>query len=321
MSENFQYFKFMTDIIDSGTWAKLSSAAKSLYPVLLKFSDQTFKYVWPSTETLMRLTGFKTKKSVILAKKELMNVGLIRTVSGSGRTNSRYYFSFNYEGSKITPLGDKEIYRSGVLKSTAEACPATSLGDSSANPNNINITITNNPGQKAKNSSNKTKNTDNYFKNNFSEDVLSYESLLDIYGIEILNYAYSIAQKRNLENDISHIKDICKARVKEISSTLVGAKQTPNNNLEISSIWSNFIRWTEIHLTSTSIEMIKNANILIEGRTIIVQGELNKYLQQVIVKYFSEKVTPKIFISFSNNEKINGKALNGIEFSKNGHFD
>lgn len=35
-----QYIKFMSDIIDSGLWGKLSPAAKTLYPVLLKFSDQ-----------------------------------------------------------------------------------------------------------------------------------------------------------------------------------------------------------------------------------------------------------------------------------------
>ena len=41
MADPQQYIKFMSDIIDSGTWAALSSGAKTLYPVLLKFSDQS----------------------------------------------------------------------------------------------------------------------------------------------------------------------------------------------------------------------------------------------------------------------------------------
>lgn len=61
MGEHYPYIKFFADIIESGVWANLSSAAKTLYLVLLKFSDQHFKPVWPSTEILLRLTGFKTK--------------------------------------------------------------------------------------------------------------------------------------------------------------------------------------------------------------------------------------------------------------------
>lgn len=89
-----QYIKFMSDIIDSGLWGKLSPAAKTLYPVLLKFSDQNFKHVWPSTETLLKLTGFKTKKSILLGKKELIKEGLLYYKPGCGRTNSTYFFSF-----------------------------------------------------------------------------------------------------------------------------------------------------------------------------------------------------------------------------------
>lgn len=69
MGEHYPYIKFFADIIESGVWAGLSSAAKTLYLVLLKFSDQHFKPVWPSTEILLKLTGFKTKKSIIQGKK------------------------------------------------------------------------------------------------------------------------------------------------------------------------------------------------------------------------------------------------------------
>ncbi|EMY23957.1 hypothetical protein LEP1GSC115_1586 [Leptospira interrogans serovar Australis str. 200703203] len=72
---------------------------------MLKFSDQHFKPVWPSTEVLLRLTGFKTKKSIIQGKRDLIQAGLLQVTPGTGHTSSRYYFCFNYPGSKIPPQG------------------------------------------------------------------------------------------------------------------------------------------------------------------------------------------------------------------------
>lgn len=105
MGEHYPYIKFFADIIESGVWANLSSAAKTLYLVLLKFSDQHFKPVWPSTEILLKLTGFKTKKSIIQGKRDLIQAGLLQVTPGTGHTSSRYYFCFNYPGSKIPPQG------------------------------------------------------------------------------------------------------------------------------------------------------------------------------------------------------------------------
>ena len=42
-AENMPYFKFISEIIRSGLWAKLSPAARTLYPVLLSFSDAKFQ--------------------------------------------------------------------------------------------------------------------------------------------------------------------------------------------------------------------------------------------------------------------------------------
>lgn len=141
---NNQYLKFMIDLIDSGVWARLSPAAKSLYPVLLKFSDQNFKSVWPSTSLLLNLTGFKSKKSIIQAKRELAREGLIQFKPGSGRMNSLYYFTFNYTGSRITPQGWKNIPLSGSLKEPFGGDAFYPQGDLGKNPNQINITIHNN---------------------------------------------------------------------------------------------------------------------------------------------------------------------------------
>jgi len=144
MGEHHSYIRIMSDIIDSGIWAKLSSAARTLYPVLLKFSDYNFKPVWPNTETLLGLTGFSTKKSLNEAKRDLERHGLLHVIPGSGRTSTRYYFRFDYPGSKITPLGDPQIplregqpHPSGVENRTQE-------GGIPGLPNHINITIHNN---------------------------------------------------------------------------------------------------------------------------------------------------------------------------------
>lgn len=308
MSENFQYFKFMTDIIDSGTWAKLSSTAKSLYPVLLKFSDQTFKHVWPSTETLMRLTGFKTKKSVIIAKKELMEVGLIRTVPGTGRTNSKYYFSFNYEGSKITPLSNKIIYPTGIQNYTPEDHHSIPQGDSSVSPNNINITITNNPdrssGTSAKNKSKKSSDTQNKLGNN------TVDYLIEVYGVEIFNHAYLQAQKQDLENDLDYIRKACKSRIFEISKIANNIEDLSTEHIDTSLVWKNFLIWAEQQLTQSSFHLIKDLEPIVDGKTIVIRGELNKNLQQVITKYFSEKSFPKMFVSFLNKKMLNNNYEN-----------
>ena len=90
-----QYFKFITDVIRSGTWARLSSAARALYPVLLSFTDRHFSPVYPGSNRLLELTGFKQKSSLRKAREELQEAGLILVKKGSGRTNSTYHFIFS----------------------------------------------------------------------------------------------------------------------------------------------------------------------------------------------------------------------------------
>ena len=110
MDTNNMYLAIMSDILDSGVWAKMGPAAKALYPVLCKFSNHTFKPVWPGTDELLRLTGFKTKKSLQEAKKELIKLGLLHVIAGTGRTSSHYYFRFDYPGSRV----DIETHRAST---------------------------------------------------------------------------------------------------------------------------------------------------------------------------------------------------------------
>jgi hypothetical protein len=150
MSEHQSYIRIMSDIIDSGIWAKLSSAARTLYPVLLKFSDFYFKPVWPSTETLLGLTGFKTKKSLNEAKRDLIKLGLLHVIPGSGRTSTYYYFRFDYPGSQIKPLGDKNIPLWGRDSDASEGSKSQNQGGMEGYPNHINITINNNQNNETK---------------------------------------------------------------------------------------------------------------------------------------------------------------------------
>lgn len=159
---NQGYFRFMTDIIDSGTWGNLSHAAKALYPVLIKYSDFHFKPVWPGTEELQARTGIKSKKMIAQARRELQAAGLIHFIPGTGRTSTRYYFRFDYPNSQIKDLAPgvplqhppecntnapqgKNIGTPGGAQSDPAVLPAEpSLSPPRESPNNIQITITNN---------------------------------------------------------------------------------------------------------------------------------------------------------------------------------
>ena len=103
-ADELYYFKFVTSVIRSGLWATLSPAARALYPVLLSFSDRDFSPVYPGSNRLLELTGFKQKSSLRRAREELQKAGLILVRTGTGRTNSTYHFLFDsLRGSQSHP--------------------------------------------------------------------------------------------------------------------------------------------------------------------------------------------------------------------------
>lgn len=111
MSEKLQFLKLPTKVITDGLWANLSPAAKALYPVLLRFSDGNYCPVYPGSNKLLELTGFKQKSSIRRARNELRLVGLIDFVPGTGRTSTRYYFRFPWDASQAPLGGDAPIPR------------------------------------------------------------------------------------------------------------------------------------------------------------------------------------------------------------------
>lgn len=260
-----QYFKFMSDIIDSGTWARLSSGARTLYPVLLKFSDQNFKKVWPSTSTLMKLTGFKNKRSIIDAKRDLVEAGLIHIIPGKGHKNSVYSFTFCYE---------REVQFNAPQRSTIPALPGgaehterghygSPQGTVTAAPNNINITI---------------QNTQNQKENNRS--IMSPETLNSKYSKELLAAAYRKAEGLGLSNDLSVIDAFCR----DLSSEMV-----KNNHNYARESWRFFLAWASSNLTEKSKNQLACLDVAFMDDEVILSGLDSEFIETIIRKYYDEK--------------------------------
>ena len=217
MDTNNMYLAIMSDILDSGTWAKMGPAAKALYPVLCKFSSHTFKPVWPGTDELLRLTGFKTKKSLQEAKKELIQLGLLHVVAGTGRTSSHYYFRFDYPGSRV----DIEAHRANaaIRRGIQESPPADYLnspqGSSGVSPNHINIHI-NKLTQTTNNNNPDVLSLLNEFfgsakpRGDFKDRLV--QEMLEKYGSLEVGEAVRIAISKGKDGDIRYLEGILKNR-------------------------------------------------------------------------------------------------------------
>lgn len=223
----------MNDLIDSGVWAKLSTTARTLYPVLCRFSDETFKPVWPGTEELLRLTGFQTKKSLQNAKKELVENGLLDVVNGSGRTSSRYYFRFDYPNSQI----DLDSYRETVLsrRGGQKYPPAeyknTFAGDTKIPPNQIHININQNTEKQERlleslqNLLQKfVEKVPEHAAENFKQHII--DNMLEKYGQLEVGEAIRIAIEKGKDGDIRYLEGILKNRKTDSQRT-----STVSNNL------------------------------------------------------------------------------------------
>lgn len=177
-AEELPYFKFVAALIDSGIWARLSPAARALYPVLLRFSDRNFKPVYPGATLLLKLTGFKQKSSLRAARHELVRLGLISLTTGSGRKNTCYHFRFDFEGVASAsprrhpgaPLGGEPTPLSGARGAQSGEAPAA------APYNQIHISINNNVPEPA------------------GDEAERRRSLADRFGIEAVRLAESECQ-------------------------------------------------------------------------------------------------------------------------------
>ncbi len=301
MSDYHPYIRLMTDIIDSGVWANLSSAAKTLYPVLLKFSDSKFKPVWPGTEMLLKLTGFKTKKSIVQAKKELTLAGLLYQVPGHGKTATRYHFSFHYEGSKITPLGDTNIPRGGIFLDSMEGDKKASERGIPVAPNHINITISNSNQSQPEGKATQTE----------EKTATNLEQLISLFGSEIAFEAYAAAAKLSLEQDISYLLGVCKEKVR-LNTKLPKTEQPEMEEIPHShpASWLGFLDWASRQLSQTTWKELERTDLVIDGKVLLVQSATTHVAKQIITKYFTEKAKPSLIVLFQ--EKEEGSRLSEI---------
>ncbi len=283
MSDYHPYIRIMTDIIDSGLWAELSSAAKTLYPVLLKFSDYNFKPVWPSTETLLRLTGFKTKKSIVQAKKELVLHGLLHQVPGGGRVSTRYHFSFHYPGSKITPLGDKQIPLRGVDSNASVGDKFAKEGATAGTPNHINITISNENHWGKESEKPRSAEEKKEEKRESATSSAGLSELLDLFGAEIFFPVYKEAESLRLEKDLNYLKAACRKEV------LLKSKQSDNSPAGLrshSNSWKGFLDWGSRHLSLSTWQELSRAEVEWNGQSIFIQTPLSGITRQIVSQYF-----------------------------------
>lgn len=319
MSEGQSYIRIMSDIIESGVWAKLSSSAKTLYPVLLKFSDFHFKPVWPSTDTLLQFTGFKSKKSIIEAKRDLEKNGLLYSVSGSGRTSTKFYFRFDYKGSKIAPLGDTQIPLRGEDLPTSAVKNSQSQGSDTVNPNHIQITINNNHTQKtnqwpANNKQESGKLEEETIQESAfpsrnretkipvgsgSAEWVTMEGLLEIYGPDVFQYAYKEASRKGLQSNLPYLKAICKNRVHYLQESLKNGQISGTHLLSPRS-WIGFLDWADQNLSASSSSEFRKLDVRLDGNLLVFSSELSGFQKNVIEKYFTEESESGLELVFAS---------------------
>jgi hypothetical protein len=217
MELNHMYLAIMSDILDSGAWAKLGPAAKALYPVLCKFSNHTFKPVWPGTDELLRLTGFRTKKSLQEGKRELIEAGLLHIIPGTGRTSSHYYFRFDYPGSKvdIERYRDTVISRRGETKEPPGRYEHMAQGGGVVSPNHINIHINKLTQTTNHNNPDVLSLLNEFFGSskpvgNFKQQLV--QEMLEKYGSLEVGEAVRIAISKGKDGDIRYLEGILKNR-------------------------------------------------------------------------------------------------------------
>lgn len=217
------YLAIMSDILDSGTWARLGPAAKALYPVLCKFSNQSFKPVWPGTDILLKLTGFKTKKSLQEGRRELVQAGLLHVVPGTGRTPSYYYFRFDYPDSKVDmhTHRDTRIHPSEISKAPPGVSAGLPEGGGNLAPNHINIHINKLTQTTHNNNPDLWSLLNEFFgpdkrRGDFREHLV--QEMLEKYGSLEVGEAVRIAISKGKDGDIRYLEGILKNREAKTSA-------------------------------------------------------------------------------------------------------
>lgn len=264
MGNELTYFKFVCELIDAGIWAKMSPAARTLYPVLLRFSDRNFSPVYPGSKKLMELTGFKQKSSLRKARNELVELGLISITLGNGRKNTIYHFRFDW----ITPRGTQKYPSESRNPTTTEGSNSTPVGDTEVDApgyspippyNQIQISINNHPVPST-NSNHQEMQKD------------PFEELKKQFGEKSVQLAISEAQLADLPITPDTIYKI-----------LTGSIKQPQPSVE------GIFRELENKVSENSLKLIKSSYIRQENDFFIFSNDLPLYLKNILIK-ISDKI-------------------------------
>ncbi|MFN3603416.1 MAG: helix-turn-helix domain-containing protein [Leptonema sp. (in: bacteria)] len=265
LGKDFTYFKFACELIDAGIWAKLSPGARTLYPVLLRFTDRNFSPVYPGTKKLLELTGFKQKSSLRKARKELVDFGLISITTGTGRKNTVYHFRFDWISPrstlKTTPEEQKHTPQNGIdspPNTTASLPPQAPIWQPPYNQ--IQISINNNQ------STDGTRNFTNTSEKKSQENLDEFYELRKQFGSQNVDLAISEAKLADLPITYATIEKILKA-----------------------NHW-NFMRFETLleilkqKVSESTFKIIKNSFLREENGFLIFTDSLPMYLKNILYK-------------------------------------
>ncbi len=255
-AENLPFFKFVTGIIRNGIWAKLSPAARALYPVLLCFSDRNFKPVYPGTQTLLKLTGFKHKASLRKARKELVEQGLLTLSPGTGRENTYYQFRFDFARTALPPQGGAEMPLRGSGSSSS--------GGRHGGPayNQIHISIDNHP------SSQKTGHKG--IKDTSAAEEEKWGFLKRRFGTEAVKLAAS------------------ECRLSSIAANTTNVEKILYNNKRSSHTWSELKKDMSKHISPNSLDLICHAYVDEQDGLLIFKDNLPAHLKTLLQRLCSQ---------------------------------
>lgn len=288
MAENtLHYVKFVTALIDRGIWAQMSSAARTLYPVLLRFTDRNYKPVYPGTQTLLRLTGFKQKASLRRARKELVDLGLVSITEGTGRKNTCYHFRFDGllsdspTGSSNNPPADHTIAPGISSDPRGKWSDSPPEGSAAAPPyNQIHISIDNNVhGQEKTNPP-------------VDDTARRIDFLRSRYGDSDVDAAFSEC----------HLGGILPTP-ENLEQLLYGKREYKRN----ASGWKDMETYLREKISAHSLEHIRRSFMTEEGGVLIFSDDLPPHLKRIIKQlntnvFFEPMVESDSRINFEQRE-------------------
>ncbi|MDI7166710.1 helix-turn-helix domain-containing protein [Leptospira santarosai] len=118
------------------------------------------------------------------------------------------------------------------------------------------------------------------------DSKLSIQFLEEKFGKETLTKSFAIATAKGMRSNLRYVLGICK-------------------NLQISEIqesegstWEEFKSWANERLTRSSIKILEDVNVSMNGNRLSILTPVSDSLKMIITKYFSEEVSTPVLVEF-----------------------